>query len=206
MYLFLRVGNLVWLLFSAVTVEVTLNFNHVHGVLGGQHDGGLQLPSQLLPFLIGLFSFLRIIYYLLRESFGVRDDTGKNKKCDDPSEEKVKSTVLVLPEATSPGKTEAGGKSTPPPPPRADSYHIIARSLVVRLLVGWLPWLGIVVHPETAAKSRVSMLVERGTGLSAVSPVVVTDAAYQGQFQHWTTESPGATTPITPKIPSQPHQ
>lgn len=38
-------------------------------MLGGKHDGGLQLPSQLLPFLIGMFSFLRIVYQLLREFF-----------------------------------------------------------------------------------------------------------------------------------------
>lgn len=188
MYRFLRVGNLIWLLFSAVTVEVTLNFNHVHGVLGGRHDGGLQLPSQLLPFLVGLFSFLRIMYVLLKAKFGrdkeeEKNNTGENKKSDDTGSV-IEAAVIVVPDDQTPTQLESGGNTHPP---RADSYQIIARSLPVRYLVGWLPWLGLVVHPETASKSHLSTIVERGAGLTAVGPAVV-DPRYRAWQQQWNAE------------------
>jgi len=198
MFMFLRWGNLVWLIFSAVTVEVTLNFNHANGVLGGRHDGGLQLPSQLLPFLIGMFSFLRTLYYLLREKFSSVNKTSIKEK--DEANEVVESTVIVSPShfSPNPSKLELGGGAALP---RADSYHIVARSLPVRYLVGWLPWLGLVVHPDTALKSRLSGIVERGTGLSAVSPRgtgMAPDTHYHAQFQQWAAESPGVATPTHP--------
>jgi hypothetical protein len=207
MFLFLRYGNLVWLLFSAVTVEVTLNFNHVNGVLGGRHDGGqLQLPSQLLPFLIGLFTFLRTLYFLAKQEFeskekkAVKEKDEGNKKPDDEGQ------VIVSPMHFSPSKMEFGFNGGQPDLPRADSYHIVARSLLVRLLVGWLPWLGLVVHPDTKLKSRLSGLVERGTGLAAVSPRttgLAADQQYHQQFQQWSaeTQTPGQGTPVA--IPVQ---
>ncbi|KAK0744250.1 hypothetical protein B0T18DRAFT_200477 [Schizothecium vesticola] len=191
LFLVLRVGNLVWLLFSATTVEVTLNFNDVHGVLGGKHDGGLQLPSQLLPFLIGMFSFLRIMYQLLREFFSKKEgdlEASRKKKNDDTDE--VERHVFVVPESelvpgtVVPGKQGAGLVLLP----RSNSYHIVARSLMVRYLVGWLPWLGLVVHPDTAKRSRMSTLIERSTGLSAVSPTGPAQSARHSEFEYqgWT--------------------
>jgi hypothetical protein len=200
MFIFLRYGNLVWLIFSAVTVEVTLNFNHVNGVLGGKHDGGqLQLPSQLLPFLIGLFSFLRTIYFLAKQGFETREKNAVKEK--DERNEVEESQVIVSPMHFSPSKLEFGFNEGPQDLPRADSYHIVARSLLVRLLVGWLPWLGLVVHPDTALKSRLSGLVERSTGLAAVSPRttgLAADQQYHQQFQQWSaeTQTPGQGTPV----------
>ncbi|KAK3369972.1 hypothetical protein B0H63DRAFT_485866 [Podospora didyma] len=209
MFTFLRIANLFWLLFSAVTVELTLNFNHVHNVLGGGDNGagGLNLPSQLLPFLVGLFSFIRINYALFKSKWG--PDSAKSKESADkdikggllaafdlppqnnnsdgdeknrpPVEEAV---VLVSPRSVSfpPEQIIAHNlgraleEGAPPTPglPRADSYHIIARSVVVRYLVGFLPWLGIIIHPQTSQSSKISAVVSRGTGLSGVhnTPVV----------------------------------
>lgn len=174
-----------------MTVEVTLNFNDVHGVLGGKHDGGLQLPSQLLPFLIGMFSFLRIMYQLLRGFCSKREgdlEAFHNKKDEDSDE--VERHVFVVPESeivpgtVVPGMQGAGLVLLP----RSNSYHIVARSFMVRYLVGWLPWLGLVVHPDTAKTSRMSTLIERSTGLSAVSPTGPAQPARHGEFgyQGWT--------------------
>lgn len=206
MFQFLRWGNLFWLIWSAVTVEVTLNYNHVNGVLGGKHDDGqLQLPSQLLPFLIGLFSFLRTVYYLLREKFLTKDNNGPTRpKEKDEATEMVESQVIVSPVHFSPNPSKRAlsdfsHNGTPPDLPRADSYHIVAKSPFIRLMVGWLPWLGLVVHPDTAVKSRLSGFIEKGTGLAAVSPRntgLAADAQYHAQFQQWAAEAPGQGTPV----------
>ncbi|KAK3376828.1 hypothetical protein B0T24DRAFT_230306 [Lasiosphaeria ovina] len=199
MFKSLRVLNLFWLLFSAITVEITLNFNHVHNVLGGGDNGagGLNLPSQLLPFLTGLFSFIRICYALFKEKWGGEKETTtattatpSNDSLDNkeargilahpgsgatgPSDEVVEAVVLVSPRSVSFPQNQMASPLSPgfggnvPGLPRADSYHIIARSLLVRYLVGFLPWLGIVVHPHTTKSSVISHVVSRGTGLSGV--------------------------------------
>ncbi|KAK3353885.1 hypothetical protein B0T25DRAFT_222198 [Lasiosphaeria hispida] len=162
MFNFLRVANLIWLIFAAVTVEVTLNFNHVTGVLGGRHDGRLQLPGQLLPFLVGLFSFVKILYQLFKAKWGGAGEAAAGRV--EPTEV-VEAMVISPTESTFPADEESEPKMLSS---RADSYFV-ARSLPVRYLVGWLPWLGMVVHPATK-KSRLSILVSRGTGLSAVEP------------------------------------
>ncbi|KXJ85747.1 hypothetical protein Micbo1qcDRAFT_209695 [Microdochium bolleyi] len=73
-FIVLRVANLVWLLFSAIMIEFTLNANHIHSVLGKQSDNPLQLPGQLLPFLVGFMSFLRTCYALYIERWVDRDE------------------------------------------------------------------------------------------------------------------------------------
>ncbi|KAK0732091.1 hypothetical protein B0H67DRAFT_93960 [Lasiosphaeris hirsuta] len=170
MFNFLRVANLIWLVFAAVTVEVTLNFNHVSGVLGGRHDGRLQLPGQLLPFLVGLFSFVKILYQLFKARWGGAGDEADSEKVSSDPTEVVEAMVISPTESTFPRDRdeEAGSVSPKMLSSRSESYFV-ARSLPVRYLVGWLPWLGMVVHPATK-KSRLSILVSRGTGLSAVEP------------------------------------
>ncbi|KAM7190042.1 hypothetical protein V8F20_009875 [Naviculisporaceae sp. PSN 640] len=158
-YTFLRVGNLAWLLFSAVTVECTLNFNHVHGVLGGKHDGGLQLPSQLLPFLVGLFSFVRICYQIFKEKWGERPENEASHEAGDGTgtrQQQTRDGILVrttsfdsLEEEDERDEVADPESAHPQAPPRSGSYNVARRSLAVRLLVSWLPWLGLVVHPTT---------------------------------------------------------
>ncbi|KAK3317906.1 hypothetical protein B0H66DRAFT_475443 [Apodospora peruviana] len=171
-YKFLRIGNLFWLLWSAVTVEVTLNFNHVHGVLGGRHDGGLQLPSQLLPFLVGMFSFVRILYQMFKEKWG--EDGERNKESDFESSDDVGDSEGTPDDAAprdsfqeNPAEEQHVQSPGLRMPPRSHSYAIVARPFAVRMLVAWLPWLGLVVHPDSR-KSRISTLITRGTGLSNV--------------------------------------
>lgn len=48
-----------------LSVEFTLNFNHVVGVLAGQSNDASA--GQLLPLLIGLLSFVRILWILYKE-------------------------------------------------------------------------------------------------------------------------------------------
>lgn len=53
---------MVWIIWSILLVEFSLNFNHVGAVLGGPNDNELHLPSQILPLMVGLFGFVRTTY------------------------------------------------------------------------------------------------------------------------------------------------
>jgi len=154
-YKFLRVANLVWLIFSALMVEFTLNFNHVTGVLGGKHEGGLQLPSQLLPFLVGLFSFIRISYQLFKAKLEKADAAPSDRGPADVAADVGFDDLQTF-----------GGDAEPRPPNRSDS-HQARGPMLVRYVFAWLPWLGLVLRP--GRKSRISTLVSKGTGLSQYS-------------------------------------
>lgn len=61
----LPIINICTIIFLMLVVELTLNENYARGVLGGNqatNNGDILIPGQLLPILIGAFSFLRILY------------------------------------------------------------------------------------------------------------------------------------------------
>jgi hypothetical protein len=156
----LRYANIFWLIFSAIMVECTLNFNNVMNVLGGDHDGGLQLPSQLLPFLVGFFSFIRICYQLFK-----RRQMGLRTALDVPA-------GMPREEAEEPPMNSSAASSEPPhgPADRTSSWGDERQRkwpLVIRYLVAWLPWLGLVMN--SPSKSRISTIIREGTGLSKYS-------------------------------------
>src|ERR1700761_5925959 len=64
-FYFLRVGNFLFILWSMILVECTLNYNHVKEVLGPGKR--VFFPSQLIPMIIGAFSFVRLMYKLLEK-------------------------------------------------------------------------------------------------------------------------------------------
>jgi len=59
----IRVFNLIWILWSAITIEMTLNWNHVTGTTGG---AALSSTGQQLPTIIGVATFLRVLLMLWR--------------------------------------------------------------------------------------------------------------------------------------------
>lgn len=85
--------SLVWLLFSAVSIELMLNENCAYGVLGAQtanDDGKILTPGQLLPMVIGAFSFVKLLYNIFenwRDPRGASPSLGR-----EPSRRQVKGT------------------------------------------------------------------------------------------------------------------
>ena len=115
-YKFLRIGNFLWLLFSAITVEFTLNFNHVKNVLGGKNGGELHYPSQLLPFLVGTLGFLRTCYAVVKDRW-LKEDR--------------ESSVGV--------GTFSGSDATPDESRDQEK----PKGWPTRYLIAWLPWLSL---------------------------------------------------------------
>ena len=61
----LRILNFLWILWSMLLTEFTLNYNHIKSVLGP--GGRIYFPSQLIPMIIGSVSFVRLMYKLLEQ-------------------------------------------------------------------------------------------------------------------------------------------
>jgi hypothetical protein len=185
---FLRFANLFWLIFSAITVEVTLNFNHVGDVLGGMgRENTLSLPGQLLPFLVGLLGFCQLLYTIFVEKY-------INKQ---PAEVKALEAMIeaslnpVVPDPNSPnGKREPGvdesaAENDAEGNQRAAEEHLASKELnkptLIRYLVAWLPWLSLLRnYDEELLEQGIS---RQGTGFNSVmaSPTSPRFGALTGQ-------------------------
>ncbi|KAF6815161.1 hypothetical protein CMUS01_12489 [Colletotrichum musicola] len=136
-YKVLRIANIFWLIFSALMVEFTLNFNNVNLVLGGTDDTSLSLPSQLLPFLVGLFGFTRTLYSLVQEKWFRKPDRG--------------GVISAVPESREDdGDAHDGRRFRTGPSVRRNASDLdrrqAGRSWILRYLVAWLPWLSLLQH------------------------------------------------------------
>jgi hypothetical protein len=148
MHKFLRVGNLLWLLFSAVMVECTLNFNSIGGVLGGMgRKNTIALPGQLLPFLIGLLGFVNLMYTVFIEKY-VNAQPSEMSALTAAVEASLQPAIVGAKGASGgaePMPIGPDGITTTPEAADAQSYRgsQIHRSWGIRYLVGWLPWLSL---------------------------------------------------------------
>lgn len=151
--------NLIWMLFNMTLIEITLNENHIQGVLGAQGTAStatLLSPGQLLPMLIGTFSFTRclfIAFELYRYPDG--DISPSLGRADSRRETKVKadakraSNVLKLfstaneiseeeHELVERSQKEAHDKATDP----FLNFHKRLTPFQ-KVMVTWLPWLSL---------------------------------------------------------------
>ena len=117
-YLTISAFNILWILFTIVCVEYTLNFNHVQGVLA---NDGLASAGQLLPLLIGFFSSCRLCWIIYKDR--------REKRNHEPCGEEVPSLQ------TNSTKTER----------IRGLFSIKLRKskgdILYALLTGWMPWL-----------------------------------------------------------------
>lgn len=100
------------MIFTVFTVEFTLNFNHVAGVLAGQ---GNAVPGQLLPLLVGLFSLVRIFWIMYKERM-------------------IERTTKTPPE--SPALLQSSGSRR-----TRREVSRQPKSILIGLITAWLPWL-----------------------------------------------------------------
>lgn len=139
-YLALAGFNLFWMLFSALTVEFTLNFNHMTNVLG---EHGLSGPGQQLPLLIGLFSFLRICWILFKDKY--LDSGGKPRDRPEQDNSLPRTSTAQSDKAVPNTTTSPPHPSVLPKNPHPNSIPLLAahtdRSLAQRVLIVYLPWL-----------------------------------------------------------------
>ena len=159
-------ANLIWLIFSALMVEFTLNFNHVTAVLGGPNDNELHLPSELLPLLIGAFGFVRICWLKFEEwrSPGDRDPSVV-KSTDMPRRSRTLRFGVHMLQIFSSSLAKDAARVAQHEADELDELEK-NRTRASRYLVSWLPWLSLLKHwrnelPEDKGKSLPSTQVKR---------------------------------------------
>ncbi|KIW89705.1 uncharacterized protein Z519_09861 [Cladophialophora bantiana CBS 173.52] len=144
-FYFLGIGNFLWILWSMILVECTLNFNHVKEVLGPGNR--IFFPSQLIPLIIGCFSFVRLGYKVLEKWRDPEDEPSL------PTEPHHSQTHQDFPGPRKlfevfapPTKFVSTGPQVPEdiPPEDTDIDELVQGELVrVRYIVTWLPWLSL---------------------------------------------------------------
>jgi len=144
-YKALRVLNLLWLVCSILLVELSLNFNHVTGVLGGPHDNELHLPSQMLPLLIGACGLVRISYLVLMNTRSPEDGELSQPSPMTPRAARTMHFGSDLSKVFSPAMAREAVLRSAHDPEDIDEGQR-RRSWAVRYLVAWLPWLSLLRH------------------------------------------------------------
>ncbi|PMD61024.1 uncharacterized protein K444DRAFT_560486 [Hyaloscypha bicolor E] len=141
-YKTLRLLNFAWLVYSALLIEFTLNFNNVTAVLGGPHSSELHLPGQLLPLLIGAFGFVRICYLVL-ESWRSGNDVEPSLATNQRMRLEARTLhTKDLPLAFSPAMKREERVRKEHEPDEVDELER-RRGRAARYLVSWLPWLSL---------------------------------------------------------------
>lgn len=131
-------------------IECTLNFNHVKGVLGPGNR--IFFPSQLIPMIIGAFSFVRLAYKLLEKWRDPDDEPSLPRdaytsfltgpQSSEPPQQFPKKTRLFKLFAPTTDTLAHAPKEAPPEDNDIDDLmRNVPTSL--RYLVSWLPWLSL---------------------------------------------------------------
>lgn len=175
---------MIWIIWSVILVEVSLNFNHVGAVLGGPNDNEVHLPSQILPLLVGLFGFVRTIFLAFKDWRAVDGDMEPSEA--GPTEYHRSRTMkfgLDMFQAFSPGMAK-DIEHKEHKPDEVDDLES-KRSRKVRYLVAVLPWLSLLEYfqdkpqvwkrlsmppPQSNEKSSSALKPERETTQRKPSP------------------------------------
>jgi len=137
----IRAVNLGWIIFCAVMIELTLNENHM--LLTLSKWGNIAFPAQLVPLLVGVLSFARVLWLMLMDWADEEAPSG-----EEPGHPETH------PHRTAYVKTLRGGLRLLPPwtkaakkPRRAvaepENMKDRHKPIHYRFLVGYLPWLSV---------------------------------------------------------------
>ncbi|KAK6364035.1 hypothetical protein LTS17_012569 [Exophiala oligosperma] len=146
----LRVANFIWIVWSVIMIECTLNFNHVKGVLGPGNR--IFFPSQLIPMIIGAFSFVRLCYKLLEKWRDPDDEPSlptdvhtsiltSSQSSETPQQFRKKTRLFKLLAPPTDTLVRGPKEATPEDNDIDDLMRNAPTSL--RYLVSWLPWLSL---------------------------------------------------------------
>ena len=141
--------NIFWIIFTIICVELTLNYNHVQGVLA---QSGMASAGQLLPLLIGVFSTTRLAWIIYREgrSRNLQEQKGGDHLLRNRIRRKRFFRGIIS----------------------VDLRHKSFKSVLVYALTHWMPWLNcfpfwirvrerIESHHRLSTSSKASVDVER---------------------------------------------
>ncbi|KAK5953862.1 hypothetical protein OHC33_005132 [Knufia fluminis] len=150
---FLRALNFFWIVFSMITVEFSLNYNHVVSVLGPQ--GRIYFPSQLIPMIIGAFTLTRILYKKLEKLRGgddveptvVREATVEGPPQEMPSRRNIFKLFA-------PPTSHVQPRSKYVPEDEDIDPKMDGKSAWIRYLVVYLPWLSLLFSSQNKSGSH----------------------------------------------------
>ncbi|MCJ1387706.1 hypothetical protein MMC18_000549 [Xylographa bjoerkii] len=199
LYKALSIGNLIWMIFVAIMVEMTLNYNRVKNVISLLDT---FYPAQLLPMLIGAFGLTRILFLLFWSIYEPEDqEHGESATAPPEDAQGNPSAENKMREDQMRGadqKLEFHSKEAPLSPTRSsvaqdtsilghDEDHnpvLIRRGLYRRYLVAWLPWLSQFPfwtkphggYRHTRARSRAWALPHNLAGLGSFGSSIMSDS------------------------------
>lgn len=151
----LRAFNFFWMAWSMITVEFVLNYNHVDSVLGP--GGRIYFPSQLIPMIIGAFSFVRLVYLKFEKiRYNEAEPTAtvaREPTIEGSPQPKPKGKDLVRLFAPPKGVPRTASDFEPPKDTDIDR-RVQHDPTWLRYLVAYLPWLSLL--PRWTGRDEVS--------------------------------------------------
>jgi len=164
----LCVFNLVWIVLCALLIEMTLNENHMLQTVAKY--GHIAFPAQLVPLLVGVLSFARVLWLMLADWVDSEDEKAAN---EDPAHR-------VHPHRSAYAKTLRGGLRLLPPwtkgkrgrpagPTKMDDRKDRHKPLHYRILVGYLPWLSVFPFWRRELRDIENQSPKESTGLPQLS-------------------------------------
>jgi hypothetical protein len=186
MFAALRILNLLWMIYSALLVEFSLNFNHITGVLGGPNDNELHLPAQLLPLLLGAFGFVRICW-LKFEDWRSPDDHDPSVVTPEAQIHRRSKTLPMGLGALKMFSREMARTRTEKEVHKDDEIDMLEDGMRrrFRYLVAWLPWLSLL---DSFRADRVNTHDHEKIVLPTVRPKVVDDDESRGPSRSYDAE------------------
>lgn len=181
-----------------LTVEMTLNYNHVKAVLGP--GGRIYFPSQLIPMILGGFTFTRLAWKKFvqwRQKNSVDPPPIEEQSLSTQQEKSVSTTKNLMKLMSPPNPVAKKGEA-----PKFEDKDIDNRMLSAgpgwRMLVSYLPWLSLLSRfkqrgdtpqPETVSSYQPANDPENREFWDGETPSVSPDPRSDGTFQGATIKS-----------------
>ncbi|KIW00119.1 uncharacterized protein PV09_08301 [Verruconis gallopava] len=139
--------NLFWVIFTIVSCEYTLMYNHIQSVLG--ENGRIFFPSQLIPFAIGICGLIRVLYLFFEDWRSVDHSPSLGHTPSMPKRvltmPRGKDLLEILAPATQPQEGTVPAEVVKHKRPHFEENEldeeIVGKPLWWGLMVSYLPWL-----------------------------------------------------------------